>query len=623
MDKKILGMLGSKINNVGKPSAEDVTNAVNTYLAENPVQAMTDEQVANSVNTGISNDSIDVMAGIKDGSVTKAMINTDLFYNKWTIEQTSGSWRQIKFMLGETYKNTILKAEFYVTPTTTQNVAIQKNSQSTNKIKFVAGEKQFYSVEVELDSTGANYFMLGSVDGMSYNLSGIYEDVVITIGDKIIPITEVVSSTGTVTKGTKEIGFIATKKELNSEIEKINEKISDISVYNLNTNLWGNKYRIDYTTGNWLTTTFKLDKTYTNCTLDFSAYITLDNTTSMCVGARTTENKVKFTSGEKIKVTKTLEIDDTGVSSFELTTPDGMTYNYSGVYEDICITIDGKLVPFTISLNKTNATIEELTNKSGFVYTQNETDNKLEEAKEYTNNKFDNISSNIAEDSIELDKLKETYPLDKSMSNTYINKLVKEMKIFGEYKTSQSTTFDEKDYSPINYWFNTFENVVSSNVNHVKIVLENSNGEKWEFEHGAGSIGAISYKELKFYDTSHRLRAIIWIDDWNLFSTTKFTSEYQILEGTGNKDNALIDKRCIIPAYRNIKEKFDLPMPDRLYAVATINKEARDALPVYLDYVQGYSGMYKDTKDSILFKGGSDVKYLAPSPKNEDKNLYI
>ncbi|MDY3759686.1 MAG: hypothetical protein SOZ72_09970, partial [Treponema sp.] len=354
----------------------------NEYLNANPPSAMTDEQVATSVNKGIANDSIDVMAGIKDGSVTKAMIDTDLFYNKWTIEQTSGSWRSIKFMLDKKYTDTILKAEFYCTPTVTQTVAVQVNNQSTNTIEFVAGKKQFYSVEVTLSSTGANYFMLGSKDGMNYDLSGIYEDVVITIDGKIIPITNVTPSTGTATKGTKEVGFIATKKELNSEIEKINEKTSDISVYNLNSNLWGNKYRIDYVSGTWLTTTFTLDKTYSNCTLEFTAYITLDNTTSMCVGARTTENKVKFTSGEKIKVTKTLEIDDTGVSSFALTSPDGMTYNYSGVYEDICITIDGKLVPFTISLNKSDATIQDLTNKSGFVYTQNEIDSKFGETKE-------------------------------------------------------------------------------------------------------------------------------------------------------------------------------------------------------------------------------------------------
>ena len=418
MDKKILGLLGSKINNVGKPSSEDITSAVNSYLTENPVEAMTDEQVATSVNKGIANDSIDVMAGIKDGSVTKAMIDTDLFYNKWTVEQTSGSWRQIKFMLGETYKNTILKAEFYVTPTTTQDVAIQKNSQSTNKIKFIAGEKQFYSVEVELDSTGANYFMLGSVDGMSYNLSGVYEDVVITIDDKIISITNVTTSTGTVTKGTKEIGFIATKKELNSEINKINEKTSDISVYNLNSNLWGNKYRIDYTTGKWLTTTFKLDKTYTNCTFEFSAYITLDNTTDMCIGSRTNENTVKFTANKKIKVTKTLEIDDTGVSRFELTTPSGMTYNYSGVYENISITIDGKLVPFTISLNKSDATIQDLTKKSGLVYTQNEIDSKLDETKEEIVN---TVSDMI------------TYPLDDSANapEDFLNGAILHLEILG------------------------------------------------------------------------------------------------------------------------------------------------------------------------------------------------
>ena len=461
-----------------------ITTAVNDYLAANPVQAMSDEQVATSVNKGIANDSIDVVAGIKDGSVTKAMLSPYIQSQRYRINANC-SWVAIQGALKD-YIN------------------INSDNKITLKFKIKPLANINYTTEVRIKTTT--------------NGSG------------------------------KTIGTTSTMK-----------------------------------TGEYYDYSFDYTPTKTET-----------------------------------------------LTGFMFQRQSGAVTNMYIEILDIKLIIDGTQVDnsqLTINSNDTAQTLELLTDENISLSDTNMVIESLEEAKEYTNNKFDNISSNIAEDSIELDKLKETYPLDKSMANTYINKIVKEMKIFGEYKTSQtnkSTTLEEKNSSPVTYWFNTFENIKDSrNINNIKMVLENSKGEKWEFKHGVGDLGSIGYREIMFYDNSHRLRATIWIDDWKLFSTTKFTSEYQILEGTGNKDNALIDKRCIIPTYRNIKEKFDLPMPDRLYAVATINKEARYALPVYLDYVQGYFGMYKDTKDSILFKGGSDVKYIAPSPKNENKNLYI
>ena len=72
---------GTEWETVGSGGADTatITEAVNSYLAENPVEAMTDEQVATSVNKGIADDSINVVAGIKDGSVTENMLSDDLF----------------------------------------------------------------------------------------------------------------------------------------------------------------------------------------------------------------------------------------------------------------------------------------------------------------------------------------------------------------------------------------------------------------------------------------------------------------------------------------------------------------------------------------------------------------
>ena len=93
--KKEYRWTGTEWETVGSGGADTatITEAVNTYLAENPVQAMTDEQVANAVNTGISNNSIDVMAGIKDDSIVLDKLNYENAFGAIKYEvHTSGAW---------------------------------------------------------------------------------------------------------------------------------------------------------------------------------------------------------------------------------------------------------------------------------------------------------------------------------------------------------------------------------------------------------------------------------------------------------------------------------------------------------------------------------------------------
>ena len=73
----------------GGADEQTIIDAVNNYLTENPVQAMSDEEIAESVNNGIASESIDVMAGVKDGSVTKNKLDTDLFMKKYRIKSIS------------------------------------------------------------------------------------------------------------------------------------------------------------------------------------------------------------------------------------------------------------------------------------------------------------------------------------------------------------------------------------------------------------------------------------------------------------------------------------------------------------------------------------------------------
>ena len=58
--KKEYRWTGTEWETVGSGGADTatITEAVNTYLAENPVQAMTDEQIAISVNKSISDGTI-------------------------------------------------------------------------------------------------------------------------------------------------------------------------------------------------------------------------------------------------------------------------------------------------------------------------------------------------------------------------------------------------------------------------------------------------------------------------------------------------------------------------------------------------------------------------------------
>lgn len=469
------------IHSTANISDETFNTKINEYLTINPPSAMTDEQVATSVNKGIAEDSINVVEGIKDGSVTENMLNNKIQTQRYKIHSES-SWNTITFVLNE-------------------QLTVNANSTLTLKFKMKALKTIKNSLQISAKSLSGDELIGNITPPVTEN------DYYIYASDKV---------------------FSKTKS-----INKITMQVVSDAITTLDMEIFDLKLLVD------------------NNLIDIAKLTISDNS-------------------------------DTAIN--QLLTD-----------ENIC-------------LPDTNMVIDG-----------------LKESKRYVDDKFDNISSNIADNGIELIKLKETYPLDSSMDNICINDLISEIKIFGEYYTTQTSKniqSCETTTNPI-YWFDTLQNIKEGNNNNIEIALKNSNGEVWSNSLTVGNLGSVPYKDIMFYDTSQRLRAIITIKKWENFRTTKFSSEYQILKGTGNKENALIDKRCIIPTYRNIKEKFDLSMPDRFYAVATQIKEARYALPIYIDYVQGYFGMKKDTKDSILFKGGSDVKYIAPSIDNENKNLYI
>lgn len=110
-----------------------ITTAVNDYLAANPVSAMTDEQIATSVNKGISNDSIDVMAGIKDGSVTKAMLSPYIQSQRYRINANC-SWVMIAGVLKD-------------------NININSDNKITLKFKIKPLVNIDYTTEVRILTT--------------------------------------------------------------------------------------------------------------------------------------------------------------------------------------------------------------------------------------------------------------------------------------------------------------------------------------------------------------------------------------------------------------------------------------------------------------------------------------
>lgn len=483
MDKKILGLLGSKIKNVGQPSAEDVTNAVNTYLAENPVQAMTDEQVATSVNKGIADGSINVMSEVEDGSITESKLNTSIQTQRYRVKSTS-TWCSTKLSF--------------------DNISVQAGAKL--KLKF--------------------------------------------------------------------------------KIKAISDFENTITVY-FNTNTTNN-----ITVGT-IPNTVKTNEYY-----DFSQELDITSNTIikgvMC----------QIRSGS----TKTIDAEIMSIKIY----------------------IDDKLQEIsnsalTVSDTSENAIATLLTSEDLELVDCNMLIDNIIQLKEYSEYITSNVVNNLSDNSIDLSKIKETYPLDKTMANLYIKNLISSLKIFSEYPTSRNTktTTNEEKIAQISYWFDTLENVKdTNNNNNVKITIKNDNGEEWTTK-ASGGLWNIKYNDISLYDDNDRLRAIITIKDWNNFDVAKFTSEYQIAEGTGTKENALIDKSCIIPIYKYAKKDYDLSMPDRIFSVASENANNRYALPFYLDYIQGDMNTYMDTDTSIKFESGSDVSYLAPRPDNKSMNLYI
>ena len=56
---------------------ESIAEAINDYLAENPVQAMSNEQILSIVNEGITNGAVDVISEVEDGAVTTDKLADD------------------------------------------------------------------------------------------------------------------------------------------------------------------------------------------------------------------------------------------------------------------------------------------------------------------------------------------------------------------------------------------------------------------------------------------------------------------------------------------------------------------------------------------------------------------
>ena len=573
--------LKSKIDNQDKKIDENSSqideienNGVKVETVQNKVKEMAEAGQIQAYT--IADKSIVASDKIADGSITQELISDEVklgiqIDDENYSDTTTYSSKKIK----EELKNVEVKDEgikinnlngnvtgnrFIVTDLI-GNWIINAAKQKNNVIKFVANEKKFYSLEIPLDETGKDRFSLNVIDGMSYNFSGIYEDIKITI-DGIPKNFTLVVSKGEVINETKNINFLATK-------EYVDGKTAEVNINQLNNSIFGNKYRINFNTGTWLQITLKLNKTYSG-TANIQFAVTTNSNTNMKING----NNEIFIAGKKKKISYNVILDK--IESINIIgTVDGMSYNFSGIYEDIEIIINNKSIPFKIISNA--AEIIDLYNEISFDFMANK-NYVLEQINESKNQ----IETNYM-------KKLNMYPLDEDCSG--ITDIFNGAIIYLEI--SGITNTDYKKGLFIRRLANSYS---WATVAWIEICCGTS--EDLIFSTKASNYtGEVTMTNIASYELNaingHKGKLKIVID-WSKV-TANSTVLYTI-------DKTLLSNKVIKNIIGTSYKKVTLPFPNNLYVVQ--GSKRKQAVPIFIDY------LYNGTNNKILFENGEDRTYI-------------
>lgn len=328
------------IHSTANISDETFNTKINEYLNTNPPSAMTDEQVATSVNTGISNDSIDVVAGIKEGSVTKAMLSDNLFEVKYIISNNIGAYSQVKFPIVN-YTNYAKDSGDY---TYKVSFSITNNYDMTNL--RVYGKRAGYTTSVSFNEQLSLPITKNKKTTVSYEVTdnkliealtiqnssgvtgvgidGTIEDLVLTIdGTKVEFDTPVATNNTSTDEGTvtKEVGkgILSTKEYVDNKINNYEYEIKDysIAINKLDKEASGHYFKVENNVGSLPLLNFNVSGTNKSGKIVFAMDIetTEDISKIALVTGATSPNNIYFVDYVQISPTRyiaTVNIDGEG-----------------------------------------------------------------------------------------------------------------------------------------------------------------------------------------------------------------------------------------------------------------------------------------------------------------------
>ena len=515
----------------------------------------------------------DLELGVKDNSITLNKLNGDLISNKYVIENSKRVWAQVDFILDDKYSNCEIKAEFTCTPVESKTVAIQRSNQNTNTIQFQSGVTKKYEVSAEL-TTPVNCFSLCCVDGMTTNLDGVYENIKIWVDGELKGITDVVVNGGSYRKIEEEVDFLATQKF-------VEEKISDINLNQFNTEIFGNEYRIEMDTGKWLNIRFNFDTPIKNGTIRVRGIVNLDNDDNMKI----LDNIITCKGGVDTFIDVSKEVTES-IDYVAFKTPDGMNYNYTGTYKDFIITVDDKIIPYTV----TPTPITTVYPKPNFAVN-----------KDYVKEALDKLKINISNEYMERFNL---YPLDSNVINPpsdFLNGAIVNIEIDG---------ISNEDYKKglfIRRLSNSYSWATIANID----VCCGDETDKIFSSQLANYSGKVTMDNTCTYVFKAINRHI---------GTLKITIDFNKITANTNtlytKEQTLLSRE-VIKNVKGLNETVTkLPFVNNLYVVQ--GSKRKQSVPIFIDY------LYNGSKDKILFENGEDRTYIREAvgyPNSQSVNI--
>ena len=565
---------------------EQLDNIANKGTTVEVLERVTKEEIERQIQDGtlanltIADGSItqeklspDLELGVKDNSITLNKLNGDLISNKYVVENSKRAWAQVDFILDDEYSNCEIKAEFTCTPVETKKVAIQSSNQNTNAIQFQAGVTKKYEVSAKL-TTPVNYFRLCCVDGMTTNLDGVYENIKIWVDGELKGVTDVVVKDGSYRKIEEEVDFLATQKF-------VEEKISDINLNQFNTEIFGNEYRIEMDTGKWLRINFNFDTPIENGTIRVRGIVNLDNDYNMKI----LDNEITCKGGVDTFIDVSKEVTES-IDYVAIRTPDGMNYNYTGTYKDFIITVDDKIIPYTV----TPTPITTVYPKPNFAVN-----------KDYVKEALDKLKINISNEYMERFNL---YPLASNVINPpsdFLNGAIVNIEIDG---------ISNEDYKKglfIRRLSNSYSWATIANID----VCCGDETDKIFSSQLANYSGKVTMDNTCTYVFKAINRHI---------GTLKITIDFSKITANTNtlytKEQTLLSRE-VIKNVKGLNETVTkLPFVNNLYVVQ--GSKRKQSVPIFIDY------LYNGSKDKILFENGEDRTYIREAvgyPNSQSVNI--